>query len=97
MWISKKTINMLIGKVNEVHDENIRLQRLTEKMVYATYDNCTCEVCGCLVNPAKIVKGKAEIMVVHDLKLGTNFCGKKDVIYYPYYCLIHAPKKEEHP
>ena len=47
----------------------------------------TCEVCGCLVEREKAIKGKGEIR-----QKDINLCYTRDYIYYPWYCKSHAPK-----
>lgn len=46
-----------------------------------------CEICGCSLT--RYIKGEPEIRK-HEYDI---LCQKMDEIYYPCYCLIHAPEK----
>ena len=51
-----------------------------------------CETCGCLLNKETAICGPAEIRKL-PVYVGFNgYVDYKDVIYYPRYCKVHAPK-----
>ena len=57
----------------------------------------TCEICGCLVNPARAIKGDSIVKledVIQPCSVGS--CKTtRETIHTQYYCLIHAPKDLE--
>ena len=85
---------MWINKLVYAELRAIEQKYLFPKKEYITYAEYSCEVCGCLVNPTKITRGNAEIRTVPNRMFGAREL-TKEVLYYPYYCLIHVPQKKE--
>ena len=54
----------------------------------------TCEECGCLVDSSKAAKGNGEIRERVEYSPISFGVRRVEYIYYPYYCMIHAPKGE---
>lgn len=54
-----------------------------------------CEKCGCLVDGSKATKGKGEIRERKEYSPMSFGVRRVEYIYYPYYCMIHAPKEKK--
>jgi hypothetical protein len=74
---------------------NSELHKL-EKLVKERKEVVTCEVCGCLVEERKAVRGKGEIRTRSERDKHWSWIVESvEYIYRPYYCKVHAPKTEE--
>lgn len=80
-------------KVRRIFNElyNYTMDR-HEKQFHTTPEFKTCEVCGCLVNPTKAVKGDSFVKIEKIIRYISSCQEIKEEIYTPYYCLTHAPK-----
>lgn len=80
-----------------------KLKDIIRKVLNEEYILKSCEVCGCLIEPWVAVKGESVIkkkgryLSLYDSSIQTILKEPliEEYIVTPYYCKVHAPKKEE--
>lgn len=79
-------------------------EREVLKIVKNNFDgDRVCEVCGCLIKTTEAVKGVSVIKIDYnygswEYQPDTNkfkYMKEREYLFTPYYCKVHAPKKEE--